>query len=216
MKKLIILLLLMLFMIANANEYSYFCSSNVHKKTFSGVLSSTFGINLLSRNVAENIIEKAIKKETGAKFKVKISNFYSTNFLNGEFKNIKAKAKKYTYDGIYLSNIELTSICSYNHIMFYDETLYFRENMVLKFNAQATKEELKKTLNSGKLNKKLAKILIKVSKNELFVAFANSILPLSFPVQIDENNKAQLKITKISLVNEILAFESYILIPKNK
>ena len=216
MKKIIILFLLILTTYANAQEYEYFCSQNTAKKTFSGFLASTSGFNLLTRNIAENTIEKAIKKETGAKFKVKINNFHSSNFLSGEFKNLNAQAKKYEYNGIYLSNLNVNTICSYNYIEFINSELYFKENMALKFSAQLTKEELKKTINSGKLNKKLAKILTKISKNENMIAIINSILPITLPVEIDKNNKGHIKIAKVNLLNNILAFESYILIPKNK
>lgn len=216
MKKIFILFLLLFSFYAQANEYEYYCSQNSPSKNFNGFLSSATGFNLLSRNVAEHLIEKAIKKETNAKFKIKINNFYSTNLLNGEFKNLSAKAKKYEHGGIYLTNINASTICAYNHILFKEEKIYFIENFVLKLNAQLTNEQLKKTIASGKLNKKLEKLLNKVLKNEIFIAFTNTILPITLPIEIDENNKGQLKITKIYKLEKNLAFESYILIPKNK
>ena len=75
MKRNIILFLTMLFLSAYAQDYSGYCSKNVPKKTFPGVILSTIGVNSLSRNIAESILQKEIKKETNAKFKVKINNF---------------------------------------------------------------------------------------------------------------------------------------------
>lgn len=216
MKKIFALFLLIFSYCTQASEYEYYCSQNSASKTFGGFIASTSGLNLLSRNIAENSIQKAIKKETDAKFKVKINNFYATNLLNGEFKDLSATAKKYEYDGVYLSNVNINTICSYNHILFENNELYFRENMVLKLNAQLTNEQLKNTISSGKLDKKLTKLLNKILKNEVFIAFANTILPITLPVEINESNKAQLKITRISKFENILGFESYILIPKSK
>lgn len=216
MKKIFVLFLLILSYCARANEYSYFCSQNFPKKNFSGFISSATGVNLLSRNVIEHIIEKTIKRETNAKFKVKINNFYSINLLNGEFASLYVKAKKYEHDGIYLSNINVNTLCGYNHVLFEEEKLYFIENIVLKLNAEFTSEQLKKTIVSGKLNKKLAKLLNKILKNEVFIAIANTFLPITLPIKIDDNNKGQLKITNIYKSKNNLAFESYILIPKNK
>lgn len=215
MKKVIVILFL-LSSFAFANDYSYFCSANVPSKTFKGSIASLSGFNSFARNIAESVIEKEIKKETNSKFKIKIKNFYSTNILNGEFKSIQATSKKYENDGIYLTNIELKTICPYNHISFENETLYFKENMVLKFSAQLTRENVIKTLSSGKLNKNLASILKKASKNRKFISVVNAILPVEIPIRIDENNKAKLKIENLSLIEEKISFDSYILINKNK
>ena len=147
MKKVIVIL----FLLSNfsfANNYEHFCPANSPSKTFSGNLASLSGFNLLSRNIAKNILQKEIKKETGSKFKIKINNFYGTNILNGEFKSLQASSKKYEYDGIYLTDINIKTMCSYNHISYKDKALYFAENMVLNFNAKLTEDDFKKTLNS--------------------------------------------------------------------
>ena len=214
--KRVIIVLFLLTGFAFANNYEQFCSINSASKTFGGNLASLSGFNLLTRNVAESIIQKEIKKETNSKFKIKINNFYGTNILNGEIKSIKATAKKYEYDGIYLKNISAQTICSYNHISFENETLYFRENMVLKFSADLNEEDLNKTLKSGKLNKYLAKILAKASKYNGFYSVINSFLPIEFPIKIDENNKGKLKVQNIIKNNDIVSFVAYILIEKNR
>lgn len=215
MKKIIIVLFL-LTGFAFANNYEQFCSINSPSKTFGGSLASLSGFNMLARNTAESIIQKEIKKETNSKFKVKINNFYGTNILNGEFKSIKATAKKYEYDGIYLKDINVETLCSYNHVSFENENLYFKENMVLKFSANLDDEDLNKTLKSGKLNKNLAKILVKASKYNGFYSVVNSFLPIEFPIKIDENNQGKLKIQNIQKNNDIVSFIAYILINKNR
>lgn len=215
MKKVIVILFLIT-SFTLANDYEQFCSINSPSKTFGGNLASLSGFNSLTRNIAENIIQKEIKKETNAKFKIKINNFYGTNILNGEFKSISATSKKYEYDGIYLKNINAQTICSYNHISFENETLYFKENMILKFSADMDNEDLNKTLKSGKLNKNLAKILAKASKYNGFYSIINSFLPIEFPIKIDEHNQGKLKVQSIIKNNDIVSFVAYVLIKKNK
>jgi len=216
MKKAIVLLFLILSIKANANDYSYFCSTKAPSKTFFGAISSVSGLNLLSRNVAENIIQKEIKKETNAKFSVKINNFYATNFLNGEFESLKAKSKIYQHDGIYLKDVEVKTICPYNRVSFENEALYFKENIVINLSAKLGENEVKNTIKSAKLNKKLRSILSEIYRYEAMLPVFNSILPLSLPIKIDENNSAKLKIEKIEIINKEIKFNSYILIPKNK
>jgi len=216
MKKITILLISLLIFHAQAQAYEAFCSPKLAKKTLGGNILSLSGFNAISRNAIENVLQKEIKKETNSKFKIKINNFYGNNILNGEFKSIKATSKKYAHDGIYLSNINIETICPYNHILFENDILYFRENMVLKFSANLTKEELEKTLESGNLNKNLASILKKLSKHKKFYSFANVLLPISIPIKIDSNTPAKLTIEKIDSKNKEIYFESYILINKNK
>lgn len=218
MKKVILFLLLLSILspYVFANNYELYCSNNHPLKTFNGNIASLSGFNLLTRNIAENIIQKEIKKETDSKFKIKINNFYGTNILNGEIKSIKATSKKYEHDGIYLNDINIETICSYNHILFENETLYFKENMVLSFSANSTNSNLKKTIKSGKLNKNLAKILSKALKYDGFYSIINSFLPIEFPIKIDKDNQAKLKIENIKKSNETVSFNGFILIKKNK
>ena len=215
MKKVIVILLL-LSSFAFANDYELFCSANQPSKTIGGNLASLSGFNLLSKNIIESILQKEIKKETGSKFKIKIKNFYGTSITNGEFKSLQANSKKYEHDGIYLKDINIETICPYNHISFENEILYFKENMVLNFSANLNNEDLVKTLKAGKLNKNLTKILKKASKYSGFYSIINTFLPVEFPIKIDEHNKATLKIQNIQKNNEIIYFDGFILIKKNK
>lgn len=215
MKNLLIILFIFAFLNqAQASDYSNYCSTNIAKKTFSGNLASISGSNLLTRNIIEKSLETAIKKETDAKFNIKIKNFYGTNILNGEFKSIIAKTKKYEHDGIFLSETNIQTICPYNHIKYKDENLYFLENMVLKFETNLTKEDIKNTLNSQKINHKIANILSNVSNYSAIFPILNKFKPISISIKIDERNKGKLKLTKIEKIDENLRLSGFIIIQK--
>ena len=217
MKK-IVLAIFSIFLLSpvQAQNYYQFCSDDIHKKNLSGFFMSSSGLNMLSRNIIEKEIEKAIKKETGSKFKIKINNFYNTNIFNGEFKSIKATSKKYAYDGIFLSDINVKTICPYNHISFENNKLYFKQNMVLKFSTFLTQEEFKKTIQAQKLDKRISSALIKFSKYDMFLPIINTLKPISLAIKIDENNKGTLKIEKIEIIEKKFKLEGYILIKKNR
>lgn len=218
MKKIILVFPVLLFLIlqAHAENFQQFCSKNSPKRNITGGIASFSGFNVLARNVAENQIEKAIKKETGSKFKIKINNFFTSNILNGEIKSIKATSKKYDYDGIYLSDIKIETICSYNHINFSENVLYFKENMVLKYDVFLTEDDLNKTLNSQKLDKTIAKILKKITKYNLILPLAKTLKNFVIPVKIDEYNNAKLYIEDIKTVKSKVELIGYIVILKNK
>ena len=76
MRKIFFIFYIIIALNVNAQEIENFCSAKKAQKTFSGNIASLSGFNALSRNITENILEKTIKKETEAKFKIKINNFY--------------------------------------------------------------------------------------------------------------------------------------------
>lgn len=217
MKKAIVLLfLLFLINFAQAKDYANYCSLKTPKKTFGGNIASLSGVNLLTRNVAESIISNAIKNETGSKFKIKINNFYGTNILNGEIKSLKATSKKYAYDGIFLTDINVKTICSYNHVKYENENLYFLENMVLEYSTVLTKEDIRNILISKKIDSKIASILSGFEKYDGIFPILNKMKPISIPIKIDDNTKAKLKISRFEIVEKNLKLNGYIIIPKNK
>ena len=212
MKKAIVLLfLIFLFNQVQASDYSKYCSTNSPKRTFGGNLASLSGVNLLTRNIAESVISKAIKDETNSKFKIKINNFYGTNILNGEIKSIKATSKKYAYEGIYLTDTSVETICPYNHINYKDEKLYFLENMVLEYSTILTKEDIHNILISKKIDSKIASILSGIERYGAIFPILNK---MSIPIKIDDNNKAKLKIAKFEIVDNSLKLSGFIIISK--
>jgi len=174
-----------------AKEYMQYCASETATKTFVGNLASLSGVNFLSKNIIEHEISKSVKKETNSDFKVNIDNFYGVNILDGEFKNLKAKANEFKYDGFFMSNLAVETLCPYNHVSYKDEKLSFRENMVLKYSTEITQKDLDKTLqgleykkiidkmNSDKIISSLIKIKdskAKIQNDKLI--FSYEVLPL--------------------------------------
>ena len=163
MKK-IIFLMILAFVVQNANakDYTQYCSTKTPNKTFTGILASASGLNLLSRNVIENEISGRLKKELNSKFDVKINNFYGTNILNGSFRDLSATTKQINYGGFYLSDIKAKTLCEYNQIEYKDKKIIFKDNMVLKYASTITQEDLNNTINSTEYKK----IIEKMNKDE--------------------------------------------------
>lgn len=190
MKK-IILLFILLSSFTFAKDYTQYCTPDNIQKSFGGNLMSLTGLNSLSRNIIEYQIEKALKKETDSKFKVKVNNFYGNNILGGEFKSLSASAKEYKDKNIYLSDLKIETVCPYNKVSYENDELLFDENMVLKFSAKMTKDDLNKTLELGQYKKILEKMnqdetissLIKIEDSEIDIKnnkllFKYRVLPL--------------------------------------
>lgn len=191
MKKILFLSITLILSINStlAKDYSQFCSTNSANKTFLGNIASISGYNSISRNIIENQIAKALKKETNSKFDVKIDSFLGTNVKNGEFKSLKANSDNIFYNGIYMSDVNIETICPYNKVDYRNKTLTFDENLALKYSASITQDDLDKLLKESSYQKIIDKM--------------NSDSTISSLIQI-KNSNIKIKDDKLEIIYNIL------------
>ena len=191
MKKILFLSIALIFSVNSsfAKDYSAFCSTNSPDKTFLGNVASISGYNLINRNIIEGQIAKALKKETNSKFDVKMESFFATNVRNGEFKSLSAKSDNIFYNGIYMSDVNIETICPYNKISYKDKTLTFDENLALKYSASITQDDLDKLLKESSYQKIIDKM--------------NSDSTISSLIQI-KNSNIKIKDDKLEIIYNIL------------
>lgn len=191
MKKILFLSITLILSINStlAKDYSQFCSTNSANKTFLGNIASISGYNSISRNIIENQIAKALKKETNSKFDVKIDSFLGTNVKNGEFKSLKANSDNIFYNGIYMSDVNIETICPYNKVDYKNKTLTFDENLALKYSASITQDDLDKLLKESSYQKIIDKM--------------NSDSTISSLIQI-KNSNIKIKDDKLEIIYNIL------------
>lgn len=157
MKKILVLALLLTSSVF-ASDYSIYCSSKTPTRTLGGIVLSAVGFNSFSRNIIESALEGVIYKETKSKFKIKIDSFYGSNFLNGEFGSLSAKAKTYQDGDFSAHEVNAHTICSYNHISYKNDEISFLENIVLKYSAKVNQDDVDKMINSGSYKKMIDKM----------------------------------------------------------
>ena len=191
MKKILFLSITLILSINStlAKDYSQFCSTNSANKTFLGNIASISGYNSISRNIIENQIANALKKETNSKFDVKIDSFLGTNVKNGEFKSLKANSDNIFYNGIYMSDVNIETICPYNKVDYKNKTLTFDENLALKYSASITQDDLDKLLKESSYQKIIDKM--------------NSDSTISSLIQI-KNSNIKIKDDKLEIIYNIL------------
>ena len=152
MKKLILLFAIIAFtgQMSFANEIETYCPKAPYdiQKGFGSFMSSVTGTSFLVQQVAEHEIAKSLKKELGTKFDVHIKTLGGSNLQNGKFKKLTIKGKNIAKDGIYASLVEAETLCEFNHVKLEKKDLYFVENMVLKYSAKITADDLKQTVAS--------------------------------------------------------------------
>ena len=204
------------------------------------------------------------------------------NILDGKFKHLKVKSDKFSYNGLYFSDLNIETKCKYNHISFLDETLKFEEDMILKYSLNITQDDLSKIANSKEYKKIIEKMnsdktvssLIQIQnsnfeirKNKIYIKYSiipsskhdviaiitknikplkisigadlrvvdgkielcnlksskysnlapiiNRLNPLSYNLDIDKNNKGELKVKHVEIKDDKINIQGLILIPKS-
>ena len=157
MKKLILLLGLIIAgsAVAFGAECKYTCVEpyNMNNK-ISSFFSSITGLNFTRSKISESVLEKSINKNIkGGKLNVALDSYSAKDLSNGIFKSIKISGKNVNIDGIYLSSIELASLCEFNYVE-YDKkgNLTFKEDFPMSFEVQMSNDDINNSMKSERYN----------------------------------------------------------------
>ncbi len=155
MKKILLLLGLLLFSsnLSFAQECEYKC---VDPYDMSGKVSSFFsnftGLNFTRTKISELVLKKTLTKSINGKdLKVDIDSFSGKDLANGIFKSMAISGKNISAEGVYLSSVELKTLCEFNYVS-YDKkgNLAFKEDFPMSFNIQMSSDDINKTMQSEK------------------------------------------------------------------
>lgn len=158
MKKVLLLLgLLICFSTASYGaECSYTCVEkyNMNNK-FSSFISSITGLNFTRTKITEAVIKKTINNSVkGGKLNVNIDSYSAKDLANGIFKSLTISGKNISIDNIYISSLELKSLCDFNYIE-YDRkgNLTFKEDFPMSFEMQISADDINNSMQSEKYKK---------------------------------------------------------------
>lgn len=154
MKRLVIVLCLMIFCSAKAFafcDYSTMCPANPYDLSSRGcqITSKITGMTFLAEKIAQSIIRGQLKKATKEKFKVEMKSYSANDLLHGRFKSLKISGKNLEIDGVYLTSLEIKTLCNFNYVELNKNSIKFKENMVMGYSAEISNSDLKKTIQSN-------------------------------------------------------------------
>lgn len=163
MKRLI--LLLGLLFLGSGISYSANCTYKCAQPYDMSSKISTFfskitGLNFTRTKISEAVLEKTISKSVqGDKLNVDIDSYSGKDLANGIFKSLTISGKNLNVDGIYLSSLELKSLCEFNYVQ-YDKkgNLTFKEDFPMSFNMQMSSDDINKSMESERYQNTLNKV----------------------------------------------------------
>lgn len=203
--------------------YSRYCPTAPYAVSSKGnqTFSKVTGLTFLSEKVAQTVIKHELKKATKENFKVKIKAYSLKDLKDGKFKSMTISGKNLDIDDVYISSLNIQTLCDFNSVDVSKKEIKFRENMPMEFSMNISSTDLKKTINSTgylkMLNKtnlsafgitffKLDSADVNIKNNKLYFTI-NVTTPLSaqkIPVTVSTDLKVEdgkIVVTKVALLN---------------
>ncbi|MCQ2754241.1 MAG: hypothetical protein MJ231_04240 [bacterium] len=180
MKKLLGLLLILFFVITPVSAKTDTASAEYlqNKKHFAIM-------NPLAESIAQKVIRKQLKKETGAKFKVKFEGYTLSSMKKGVFKNLDITGKKVTIEDIYIPNIRFKTITDYNRIDYTKNPPVFLSDMEFAYEFELNE----KSLNDALSSEEYKRVIHKTNR-------------ITYPVFAIYNVRAEIKNGKVNILAE--------------
>lgn len=225
MQKNLLLLALMLFCATRAFavcNYAHFCPPSAYdlSSKWEQAVSARTGATLLSEKIAQARIKEQLKALTRQKLDVNVKTYSLMDLIHGRFKSITISGKNLNIKGVYLTSLELKTLCDFNYIQFDKNPIKFKENTIIGFSTIISDADLTKTMkSSGYLDKlncvnvhgcgitffKLSGADVQIKNNKLYFTVkitSQLLLPKPLDVVIATDLKAQngrIVMTKVDL-----------------
>jgi len=118
------------------------------------MVSNATGATFFAEQFAQGIIGRELTKATKDKFKVKVKAYSFQDLVHGRFKSISISGKNLDINGIYLTSLDLKTLCDFNYVELNKNSIKFKENMIMRFSTVISDTDLMKTMKSeGYLDK---------------------------------------------------------------
>lgn len=153
MKKLLLVFCLLL--AVNSCSYAaceYECTApyDMNNK-FKAFLSVTSGTNFVTEKAAEKAIKKSFSKTApNENLKVKLDSYSAKDLKNGIFKSINISGDSINVNDIYLSHLDMNTLCDFNYIKPSGDDYIFMTDFPMAFNIEMTATDINKTMQSKK------------------------------------------------------------------
>lgn len=120
-------------------------------RTFAGAAT---GLNFVTEKATQAVLKKAISKTiTGDVLKVKLDSYSSKDLKNGIFKGMTLHGENVKVNDIYLSELDMNTVCDFNYIKQTKEDVVFMEDFPMAFNMTISPYDINRTMRSAKYQK---------------------------------------------------------------
>lgn len=169
-------------------------------------------MNPLVECIAQSQIKKALKKETGADFKVKFEGYTLSSMKAGVFKYLDITGKNVTIEGVEIPYLKFKTLSEYNRIDYTSDPVLVKSDMEFYYEMHLSEKSINDALKSKeyrktiqKVNKKayplfmLTDVRAKIKNNRVYI-----IMDYNFPINPAGKNKTFMVSTNFNVINGII------------
>lgn len=121
---------------------------------FMSVMSNISGMNFLGEKVTESVMKREFSKIVKeGKIKYDLKSYSARDLKNGIFKSMSIKGENLNINGIYLSSLEMKTLCDFNYIKPNDNSVTFMEDLPISISLKMNASDIDKTMQSEKYKK---------------------------------------------------------------
>ena len=170
MKKILVLIVFMLFINpCFANDCNVVCPlENVKVVDNEKLINKVTGVNFLTKQIAEFIIQKELKSELQSNFTANLDIYNVHTLKQGEFKSLTLKSKKIKYKALNMSDFVAKTLCPHNQVIYENHKLYYPNDLAFKFTSKITNDDINAVLNSYEFKTELTKNTLSYGNKKLF------------------------------------------------
>ena len=103
-------------------------------------------MNPMAEKIAENVIQKSLKKETKGEYKVQFDGYTLSSMKKGIFKKLIIQGKNLEVEGITIPQVNLKTDTDYNYIEYDKNPVVFKSDMIFSYELFLSAESLNQAL----------------------------------------------------------------------
>ena len=169
-----------------------FSSDNLKSKKHFAIM------NPFAESIAQKVIKKTLKSETGSNYKVKFDGYTLSSMKKGIFKNLEISGKNLSIEGIEVPYLKIKTISDYNWIDYTQKPPVFKSDMTYWYEIYLSENSINQALKTKEYQKKLEKVNNKAYP--LFVIYdvrvklrhdkVHIIMDYNFPIAPSSKNRS--------------------------
>lgn len=154
-------------------------------------------MNPVAESIAQSIIKRSLKKETGANFKVKFDGYTLSSMKKGIFKNLEIKGKNIEIEDIHVPYLMVKTVSDYNWVDYSQTPPLYKTNMTFYYDMTLDENSINDALSSKEYQTTLKKIndiayplfemkgvKVRILKDKMYI-----VTEYNFPISPSKNNK---------------------------
>ena len=166
-------------------------------------------MNPIAESIAQSVIKRELKKETGARFKVKFEGYTLSSMKKGIFKYLEISGKNIDVEGINVPYLKVKSVSDYNWVDYTQNPVVYKTNMTFYYDMTLDEDSINKSLSSKEYQNTLKKIndiayplfemkrvKVRILNNKMYI-----ITEYNFPISPSKNDKTFLMTSDFKVEN---------------